>query len=287
VVSVVVRHAPPADGSRIVFASDREGNFELYSSDPDGSDLLRLTSTSANELYPAFSPDRSKVVFASDENGSWNLFLADADGANRQQLTSYDLGDGFGAVHPAFSPDGQQIAFAFFGGFGSDGVHIQAMAVAPDAVPVALTAGSRVNAHPRYAPDGRIVFASRAEDDLWAAVWIMYGNGASPTQLTGGTLGGEGTPSVSPDGSTIIFARGGLDDSEIWRMDMDGGNQRAVTANDSNDAQPSFSPDGAWIAFTSSRGAATDVLVMRLDRPEAEAWNITESAERDVMGDWR
>jgi Tol biopolymer transport system component len=70
-------------------------------------------------------------------------------------------------------------------------------------------------------------------------------------------------------------------------MDMDGGNQRAVTANDSNDAQPSFSPDGAWIAFTSSRGAATDVLVMRLDRPEAEAWNITESAERDVMGDWR
>jgi Tol biopolymer transport system component len=288
-VPVVVRHAIPLDGSKLVFASDRDGNTELYLSNPDGSNPVRLTTTAAAEQDPVLSPDRTTIVFASDETGTLNLFMMRIDGSARQQLTFYDDGDDLGAVEPAFSPDGRQIAFSYYPSAGLPlGVPINVMDAIPGSTPVQITDGTTINHEPRYAPDGRIIFASAEEGDLFTSLYIMYGNGASRTRLTNSASGGEGSPSVSPDGRTVAFPRGnGVDDTEIWLMDIDGTNQRPLTANAVDDTHPVFSPDGAWIAFSSRRDGVPDHLVMKLDRPEAEAWNITNSTSREFPVDWR
>ena len=288
-VQVQVREAPPVDGTRLVFASNREGNNELYTSNGDGSGLVRLTETSANERDPAFFPDRSKIVYASDETGTWNLFMAAADGSGRVQLTSYDLGDGFGAVSPAVSPDGLQVAFVLFPGFGGGNqVHIHVMDAVAGAVPVAITAGNTQNGGPAYTPDGRIVFSSVAFDpgppvtSGVPSLWIMYGNGASLTQLTSPSGTGDGSPAVSPDGTTIAFVRGG----GIAVMPIGGGEPEYVVGGTSNGA-PVFSPDGAWLAFLRFQAADSEIMALKLGEPAESAVNVTGNPASDGPPDWR
>lgn len=76
------------DGSQLVFASNREGNWELYITDyPSMDSLNRLTENTANDFDPAFSPDGSTVLFSSQRGADYNLFSIQVDGQNEQQLT--------------------------------------------------------------------------------------------------------------------------------------------------------------------------------------------------------
>jgi hypothetical protein len=55
-----------ADGARIAFSTDRNGNYDLYSMNTNGGDLKRLTSHPAHDLDPAWSPDNTRIAFSSD-----------------------------------------------------------------------------------------------------------------------------------------------------------------------------------------------------------------------------
>ena len=54
---------------KIAFTSHRDGNYEIYVMNADGSDQTRLTTSPANDVDPAFSPDGTKVAFESDRDG--------------------------------------------------------------------------------------------------------------------------------------------------------------------------------------------------------------------------
>src|SRR6476659_8785763 len=56
-------------GDRIAFASDRDGNFEIYTIAPDGKNLRRLTRSPGNNAHMAWSPDGSWITFASSRTG--------------------------------------------------------------------------------------------------------------------------------------------------------------------------------------------------------------------------
>ena len=86
--------APVVYGNRIIFMSMRDGNWELYGMNLDGSGLQRLTFNSANDGLPDFSPDGQTVAFVSDEGGMWAIWAMNPDGSNRRKL--FDLGGTFG-----------------------------------------------------------------------------------------------------------------------------------------------------------------------------------------------
>jgi TolB protein len=95
-------------GDLIGFVSDRDGNPELYVTNPDGSVQTRLTDTPAEEKEISWSPDGSKMAFASPrEGGKFQVFVMDPDGTDAQKITD----DPAGAGHPAWSPDGTKMAF--------------------------------------------------------------------------------------------------------------------------------------------------------------------------------
>jgi len=76
------------DGAKIAFTSNRDGNVELYSMNPDGSAQMRVTSTAADEASPSWSPDGTKIAFSKPGSGGidvWALTLADG---TLSQLTS-------------------------------------------------------------------------------------------------------------------------------------------------------------------------------------------------------
>ncbi|MDQ6914441.1 MAG: hypothetical protein M3155_01360, partial [Actinomycetota bacterium] len=130
---------PPGTNGKIAFASNRDNlsidcstvngavqdgscKYEIYSMNPDGSGLTRLTNNTWKDDKPSWSPDGKQIAFESrrncaaaaqdptsnaDGNCFSNIFVMDADGQNLRQLTF----DTDSATHPTWSPDGTKIAF--------------------------------------------------------------------------------------------------------------------------------------------------------------------------------
>ena len=74
------------DGSRIAFTSQREGEWEIFTANTDGSNVTKLTDNHVIDGLPTWSPDGNSIVFASDEGGLWGIWVMDADGSNRRKL---------------------------------------------------------------------------------------------------------------------------------------------------------------------------------------------------------
>ncbi len=74
------------DGQKVAFMSKRDGNWEIYVVNIDGSSLQRLTETQVQEGIPAWSPDGQAIAFASDRDGVWAIWAMAVDGSNQQQL---------------------------------------------------------------------------------------------------------------------------------------------------------------------------------------------------------
>ncbi|CAD6493450.1 MAG: Protein TolB [Candidatus Argoarchaeum ethanivorans] len=85
---------------KIVFASNRSGNFDIWMMNMDGTGLMQLTNSPSNETHPVAVD--SKTVYVSDESGSRDLWSMDLNGSNKQQLTSSAVDE----CMPAWSPIG-------------------------------------------------------------------------------------------------------------------------------------------------------------------------------------
>jgi TolB protein len=98
-----------ANGKTIAFVSDRDGDYEVFTMRPNGSNVRQLTFNDAQEFAPNWSPDSRMLVFASGQDDNFSIFTMRADGTRQRNLTD-DAGDGW----PAWAPDGRKIVFASF-----------------------------------------------------------------------------------------------------------------------------------------------------------------------------
>jgi len=87
--------APAGSGTRVAFMSARDGNWEVYAVNMDGSGLQRLTNSGSNDGLPTWSPDGRSIAFVSDRSGAWAIWVMDASGSNQRKL--FDLGGGYGS----------------------------------------------------------------------------------------------------------------------------------------------------------------------------------------------
>ena len=92
----------------IAFVSSRDGNPEIYTVNPDGTNLTRLTNDPAVDEEPAWSPDGKRIAFVSNRSGNSELYVMNADGSNVVRRT---FSGGF-PENPAWSPDGTKIAYS-------------------------------------------------------------------------------------------------------------------------------------------------------------------------------
>ena len=84
--------APTAHGGKIAFMSNKDGNWEIYLINDDGSGLQRLTDNAANDGLPAWSPDGKTLAFVSNQGGAWAIWAMSPDGSNRRKL--FNVGGG-------------------------------------------------------------------------------------------------------------------------------------------------------------------------------------------------
>ncbi|MCL7453741.1 MAG: tetratricopeptide repeat protein [Anaerolineae bacterium] len=85
--------APDVYGATVVFMSQREGTWEIYTVSLDGTGLRRLTDNAANDGLPTWSPDGRSIAYVSDQGGAWAIWAMNADGSGRRRLFAIG-GDG-------------------------------------------------------------------------------------------------------------------------------------------------------------------------------------------------
>jgi TolB protein len=66
------------DGKRLVFSSDRDGDWDLYLLSLANGAARRLTSDPGTDTFPAWSPDGKAIAFVSDRSGNADIYLMDA-----------------------------------------------------------------------------------------------------------------------------------------------------------------------------------------------------------------
>ncbi len=98
---------------KILFTSTRDGSYEVYMMNPDGSEQVNLTQHPASDLNAVWSPTGDKILFVSDRQGTRvrDLYLMDPDGSNVRRVFKKKAKGARG--NPAWSTDGKQFAYSY------------------------------------------------------------------------------------------------------------------------------------------------------------------------------
>ena len=268
----------PGTGPELAFATDRDGNWDIYLMRADGSGQTPLIASGDDEQHPAWSPDGTRIAFDRRTSGNnTDIFIADADGRNERRVTSRPTPD----FDPYWSPDGTRLVFVGIQQGQSD---IWVVDVDGSGLR-RLTDASADDRNPVWSPDGSAI-AFESDRDGNPEVYRVAASGGSAVRLTT-AAGDDGYPSWSPDGRELAFVKSGQSNNwDIWVMNSDGSNQRRVTTDVAEDYDPDWSRDGDGIAFTSRpRGTNYDIFVV--SPAGGTPLNRSQSGDTDRFPAWR
>ena len=102
--------------TKIAFASDREGNRDIYVMNVDGTDVINITKHEAYDDSPALSPDGQRIAFVSTRAGSDDIYVMKVGSTNAVNISNRESYDD----SPDWSPEGNKIVFRRLDGRGSD-----------------------------------------------------------------------------------------------------------------------------------------------------------------------
>lgn len=266
---------PDAGQTQIAFASNRDGDFEIFVMNADGTDLRQVTFNNVNDDKPSWSKDGTRLAWETEIDGDFEIFVANADGTGQQQLTDNNAND-FG---PAWNPDGTRIAYHS----NIDGDFEIFIMNADGSNPQQVTFNNATDRSPTWSPDGQeLIYYSDVSGGR--EIYRINLNTGNISRLTSNSFY-DGQPDWSLNGTGLIFGSTRLDNnSEIYIMRTNGTNVQRLTNNPGTDDDPVWSPDGSQVAFESERNGNFDICIMNADGTDATC--LTDNPATDWSPDW-
>src|SRR5215469_3256049 len=318
------------DGRYIAFCriAQNEPGIYIISALGGAERRVRKTLWEEQEFYEAigsvgrlsWSPDGKRLAFSdrASRNEPPAIFLLELDSLEDRRLTS---ARSRGDFDPAFSPDGQTLAFNRRG----DGIYTVAVLGGEER---RVISGSMFYWGLTWTPDGRqIVFADASWPVSTGWLWKISTHGGEPERLQFGQEGVEPSirgsrlvyvretanlniwrrklnsllsasppdrlisstkmesgPQFSPDGSKIAFESTRSGAYEVWMCRSDGSDLAQLTHFNSLTGTPRWSPDGQYIAFDSAAPGNTDIFV--IDSLGGAPRNHTREPSQEVVPSW-
>ena len=236
----------------------------------DGTAVVQLTSDTADDAYPAFSPDSRQIAFASTRAGNWQIFVMDIDGKNVTQITTGPMQ----AIHPSWSPDSSRIVYSTLGS-KSQQWELWTIQLATNERRM-IGYGLFPSWSPRREGD-RIAFQRpRQRGSRWFSIWtldLVDGEARRVTEVAVSSNAALLWPSWSSDGKRIAFASimepgnplartGRSGRTDVWAVDADGSERQRLTDGTGINLMPFWGPDNR-VYFISDRGGAECVWSAR------------------------
>ena len=261
------------DGSQIAFLRESgDGLAEVWLIRLDGTNARRLAEVRRTDSdHPLSWTQDSRwlvVAAASASGGPSALYLMSTITGEQRQITSGPIRFG-GDLSPAISPDGRRLAFTRATGFSWRDIFVVTLSsdLLPIQEPIRLTDLKQIVDAVTWTPDGRSLIFSAANTGAGARhLFSVDVDRSSPAKSLVET-GIEGMhPSVSPDGHKLVYASKNLEQSSIWRLDLQGskGPQRLISST-RRDYTVDTSPDGQRLVFSSVRSGPSEIWTSKKD----------------------
>ena len=295
-VTVVV--SVPVYQDRIAFASDRNGNWDIFLMNPDGTGLEQLTVEDSNDEYPDFNQADRRIIFVSDRDASPEpppnhvlneLYIYDIDSGMTSKISHLCQ-----ALYPDWSPPGvapgtgySLFITSFLNCLPSEAEkylgYIDIDTGIITYLPIDFYTQYRSN--PRFSPDGtRVMFSESA---LGVTLIHEYDFPSGDNQIMLTDFGQEYDCTYSPDGSLIAYASTRAGNTDIYTLNLATHEETRLTDSAASDEQPTFSPDGQRIAFTSYRDDGVWAEIFITNPTGDYFFNVTnEHGSQDVMPSW-
>ncbi|MCX5637624.1 MAG: hypothetical protein NTX52_08030 [Planctomycetota bacterium] len=254
------------DGTRIDFVSNRDGNWEIYSMNADGSSQRRLTNNIYYDATPAWSPAGDTIAFSSGRDGTGGIDLMNIDSGDQKRLIASDSLDVLGrkcsaCSEPAWSTDGSKIAFSAGWATAGHGYYAVAdlyvfdldlglLSHFTDGPYKNISPGADVDSSPSWSPDGDLIVFTSNKPGQGLTVKSISGNTPSYTVLEPEPGWLFDTVEWSPGGDSLVFSTAGFS-VDIWILPVEretgipNGEPILLTPG----LHPSWSPDGTKVAF--------------------------------------
>jgi TolB protein len=268
---------------RIVYETNRDGNWELYVCNADGSNQENLTKTpDVDELYPKPSPDGSHICFVADEGKGdskvRNIYYMNADGTGRTKIAT-------NGREPCWSPDGSRIAYTK-GEFDK----FTYMDAATKGLFIYDLKTGKTREHVNKSIH-HLYTLNWSPDGNWFVATVHGGMGFDHTILA---LEAEGDrvvnlklsgcrPNISPDGKKVCWGHGDYC-AGVADLDLTGPTPKATNVHNVVESMDpietyhvTWSPDMKYLTFTRGpkfKGKNLKNLLPEFPGVEAPGWNV-------------
>ena len=244
------------DGRSLVFQRNPSGPGAELHWLPLARDLTaagpsrQLVPATLNATGPAWMPDSREILFSA-KDGLWRLAVAGGGAPARLPFVGEE------GIMPAVSrpTSGRLPRLVYVRSFTDRNIW-QLRTIAPGAPPasspVMAISSTRDDEGAQLSPDGlRVAFSSNRSGEN--EIWLSNLDGSNAVQLTSLDAEGTASPRWSPDGQFIVFNANPDGQQDVYVVAAGGGRPRRMTSHKANDILPSFSRDGRWIYFASTR----------------------------------
>ena len=240
--------------------------FTGWTGDCTGTGSCMFTIDQQRTVTANFAPlvgDASTelIVFVSNRDGNDEIYSMTAAGTEVRRLTSHSEVDSW----PSLSPDGTKIAFARMDmGMGRDfDIYVMDSDGSNEthlASTLSQNQSESTDYQPSWSPDGSKIFFSTRRDGNYE-IYSMNPDGSNQTRISRTPTIHEHLPSVSPDGTKILYYDSAVP-NKIYDVDINGNNNRVLSADHGGDSHPRWNHDGTSIVFQAGRNDGKTIYTM-------------------------
>ncbi|MEY3736507.1 MAG: Tol-Pal system protein TolB [Actinomycetota bacterium] len=189
------------DGKKIAFQSNRDtsfsrdGTYQIYVVNDDGSNMLQITNGPEIKSHPVISPDGNLISFVKGEDKNQQIFVMNLDGSGEKQLTFEGVNS-----YPSWSPDGKGLVYT---SSSTDNCDLWSMDLNGNNKTQITNTPKVCEFFPKWSPDGKsLAFMASNGGDL--SIDVMNADGSGRFTLIGNRVGYYGL-TWSPNSEELAF----------------------------------------------------------------------------------